>query len=81
MPRLEAVVRGRAVAVEVVVVDSPQGCRGEPAVLFSVHVLEGDGRLEHLAVGVEDELQMGVDLGDAEEAPTVLGVEQVCEDG
>lgn len=44
-------------------------------------MLEGDRRLKHLTVGVEDKLEVGVDLGNAEEASAVLSVEQVCEDG
>jgi len=80
MPALKAEVGSCWVANEVIVVDSLEGLWTQPSVLLSIEILERLRSVQHLSVGVEDALEMPVDLGNAEEGLSVFVIRKIQND-
>lgn len=77
MPALKPIVRSLRVAFKVLIVDPLQGSRREPPSFLPIHMLERSRGLKHLGIAIEDELQIVIDFGNAEEEPSMLSIEQV----
>lgn len=81
MPAFEAIVFGFWIADEIVVVDTCESRRAQPAILLAVHVLKGLGGVKHLSVDIIDGLEESVDFLKGEEGAARLSIEQVDHQG